>query len=41
MHYKKKSALCAKSRREIIAAYIFGSRASGEGNNASDVDIAL
>ena len=30
-----------KNRREIIAAYVFGSRASGEGKKASDVDIAL
>ena len=30
-----------KNRREIIAAYIFGSRAMGKGKKASDVDIAL
>jgi len=30
-----------KNRREIIAAYVFGSRAIGKGKKASDVDIAL
>ena len=30
-----------KGQREIIAAHLFGSRASGEGKKASDVDIAL
>ena len=30
-----------ENRREIIAAYVFGSRAMGKGKKASDVDIAL
>jgi len=30
-----------KGQREIIAAHLFGSRASGEGKKTSDVDIAL
>ena len=30
-----------KGQREIIAAYVFGSRAMGKGKKASDVDIAL
>ena len=37
---EKVSSVC-KSRREIIAAYLFGSCARGKGNMANDVDIAL
>ena len=38
---RKEIISVCKNRREIIAAYLFGSRAGGEGKKTSDVDIAL
>ena len=38
---QEKIVSVCKSRREIIAAYLFGSCARGKGNKANDVDIAL
>jgi predicted nucleotidyltransferase len=38
---RKEIISVCKNRREIIAAYLFGSRASGEGKKTSDADIAL
>ena len=38
---RKEIISVCKNRKEIIAAYLFGSRASGEGKKTSDVDIAL
>ena len=38
---KEEIVSVCKGQREIIAAYVFGSRAMGKGKKASDVDIAL
>ena len=41
MKERKEIISVCKNRREIIAAYVFGSRAKGKGKKTSDVDIAF